>query len=462
MKTLRKQISLTILLTLLITIALIGLASNLLINREFEKYIAKTGQERRDNIADELESQYDEFKRSWKLDYVHAIGMNSLYDGYIIKLYDADGNMVWDAENHDMRLCGQIMNDISARMKERGAKGGFVDHTYELTQNGKKTGSVSIKYYGPFFMNEADFNFIRVMNIVLLVIGVLSSICAVVVGCVLGSRISRPVTKTAYIAKQISTGNYELKFEPGTRIKELDDLGIAINHLSGALSEQERLRKRLTADVAHELRTPLTALGSHLEAMTEGLWDATPERLKSCHEEVKRLGTLVADLEQLARIEGDSFCLKKGSMDLYSAVCQAAENMTGEINKKKLALSIKGEPVFVDGDKNRMGQVFSNLLSNAVKYTPEGGSIRISVSDIKGNGVVTIEDTGIGIRKEELPLIFERFYRTDQSRNRKTGGAGIGLTIVKSIVEAHGGTIVAESKEESGSCFTVSIPKSGS
>ena len=136
--------------------------------------------------------------------------------------------------------------------------------------------------------------------------------------------------------------------------------------------------------------------------------------------------------------------------------------MTGEINKKKLALSIKGEPVFVDGDKNRMGQVFSNLISNAVKYTPEGGSIRIGVSETRENGVVTIEDTGIGIRKEELPLIFERFYRTDQSRNRKTGGAGIGLTIVKSIVEAHGGTIVADSKEESGSCFTVSIPKSGS
>ncbi|GLB32629.1 sensor histidine kinase [Lacrimispora amygdalina] len=460
MKTLKKQLSMTILLTLLITIALIGLASNLLINWEFEKYITKTGQERRDNIADELGSQYDEFKRSWRVDYVHAIGMNSLYDGYIVKLYDADGNMVWDAENHDMRLCGQIMDEISARMKERGAKGGFVDHTYELTQNGKKTGSVSIKYYGPFFMNETDFNFIRVMNIVLLVIGVLSGICAIVVGCLLGSRISRPVTKTAYIAKQISTGNYDLKFEPGTRIKELDDLGIAINHLSDDLSEQENLRKRLTADVAHELRTPLTALGTHLEAMTEGLWEATPERLKSCHEEVKRLGTLVADLEQLAKIEGDGFRINKGPMDLFSAVQTAAENMTGEINKKKLVLGIKGEPVFVEGDKNRMGQVFSNLLSNAVKYTPEGGSIRIEVYQTKENGIVTIADTGIGIKEEELPLIFQRFYRTDRSRNRKTGGAGIGLTIVKSIVEAHGGTVEAESKEESGSCFTVSIPKS--
>ncbi|WP_242883271.1 hypothetical protein [Lacrimispora sphenoides] len=134
-------------------------------------------------------------KRNWKLDYVHAIGMNALYDGYIVKLYDAGGNMVWDAENHDMSLCGQIMNEISARMEERGTEGGFVDHTFEIDQNGKKVGAVSIKYYGPFFMNEADFNFINVMNTVLLVIGILSSACSVVVGCLLARRISRPVTK---------------------------------------------------------------------------------------------------------------------------------------------------------------------------------------------------------------------------------------------------------------------------
>ena len=460
MKTLRKQLSLSILFTLLITIAMIGLVSNWLMNLEFAKYMTRIGVERRENIINELEKQYDEFKRNWKLDYVHAIGMNSLYDGYIIKLYDTDGTVVWDAENHDMTLCGQIMDEISARMEERGTEGGFVVHTYDLLRNGKRTGSVSIKYYGPFFMNEADFNFIRVVNAILLVIGILSSICAVVVGCLLGSRISRPVTKTAYIAKQISKGNYNLRFEPGTRIRELDDLGMAINQLSGALSEQEQLRKQLTADVAHELRTPLTALSSHLEAMIEGLWDATPERLKSCHEEVKRLGTLVVDLEQLARIEGDNFSLTKNRMDLSETVRTVSENMTGEINKKKLALSIKGDQVFVVADKNRISQVLANLLSNAIKYTPEGGGIRIEVSETAENGIVKITDTGIGIRKEELPLVFERFYRTDKSRNRKTGGAGIGLAIVKSIVESHGGTVTAESKEEEGSCFTVTLPKS--
>lgn len=459
MKSLRKQLSLSILLTLLVTIGLIGLLSNWFINREFEKYITELGQERRENIVDDLSKQYDGFKRNWRLDYVHAIGMNSLYDGYILKLYDAGGNMVWDAENHDMSLCGQIMNEISARMEERGAAGGFVDNTYDISQNGKKVGSVSIKYYGPFFMNEADFNFINVMNTVLLVIGIFSSACSVLVGCLLAKRISRPVTKTAYIAKQISKGNYNIKFEPGTRIRELDDLATSINHLSDALNEQENLRKRMTADVAHELRTPLTALGSHLEAMIEGLWEATPERLKSCHEEVKRLGTLVADLEQLAKIEGENLILNKSRINLLDTVRIVSDTMNGEISKKGLSLSVEGEPVFVEADKNRISQVVANLLSNSIKYTPEGGIVQIRVSETSDFGMIRIRDTGIGIPEKELPLVFERFYRTDKSRNRKSGGAGIGLAIVKSIVAAHGGTVTAESEEEKGSCFTVSIPK---
>ena len=461
MKSLRKQLSLSILLTLLITIGLIGLLSNWFINREFEKYITELGRERRENIVDDLGRQYDGFKRNWKLDYVHAIGMNALYDGYILKLYDAGGNMVWDAENHDMSLCGQIMNEISARMEERGAEGGFVDNTYEIDLNGKKVGAVSIKYYGPFFMNEADFNFINVMNTVLLVIGILSSACSVVVGCLLARRISRPVTKTAYIAKQISKGNYDIRFEPGTRIRELDDLADAINHLSDALKSQEKLRKQMTADVAHELRTPLTALSSHLEAMIEGLWDATPERLKSCHEEVKRLGTLVEDLGQLAKIEGENLVLNKSRIDLFEIVHTVSDTMKGEISKKNLTLSIEGSPVFAEADKNRFSQVVANLLSNAVKYTPEGGAIGIEVYETDRLGIVKVTDTGIGIPETELPLIFERFYRTDKSRNRKSGGAGIGLAIVKSIVNAHGGTVTAESIKEQGSCFTVSIPKEG-
>jgi signal transduction histidine kinase len=281
----------------------------------------------------------------------------------------------------------------------------------------------------------------------------------VIAGCLLARRISRPVTKTAYIAKQISEGNYNIRFEPGTRIKELDDLAEAINQLSDGLGKQENLRKRLTADVAHELRTPLTSLSSHLEAMMEGLWEPTQERLGSCFEEVKRLGTLVADLEQLARMESENLVLRKSKEDLLNLVKIVSETMTGELLKRNLSFSLEGTSISVEVDKDRISQVIANLLSNAMKYTPEGGSIKVIVTETPKDGVIKVIDNGIGIPERELPLIFERFYRSDKSRDRKTGGAGIGLAIVKSIVTAHGGKVVAESTVEEGSCFTVSIPK---
>ena len=167
------------------------------------------------------------------------------------------------------------------------------------------------------------------------------------------------------------------------------------------------------------------------------------------------------DLGQLAKIEDENLVLNKTRTDLLEIVRTVSDTMKGEISKKNLTISIGGSPVFAQADKNRFSQVIANLLSNAVKYTPEGGVIGIVVSETDRLGIVKIMDSGIGISEKELPFIFERFYRTDKSRNRKSGGAGIGLAIVKSIVEAHGGTVTAESVEEQGSSFTVSIPKEG-
>jgi signal transduction histidine kinase len=458
-RSLRTQLSLSILLILTITVGLIGFFSNWFISREFEKYVTESERTRSENIVVDLGNQYDESTQSWNFDYVHIIGMYSLYDGYLLKLSDTGGNLVWDAENHDMSLCGQIMNEISARMERRGEPGEFISHTYDVNRNGRTVGSVSVTYYGPYFLSENDFTFISALNSILIVIGILASVFSVLIGCLLARRISRPVAKTAYIAKQIARGNYDIRFERGTKTRELNDLVIAINLLAGALSEQETLRKRMTEDIAHELRTPLTAVGSHLEAMLEGLWEPTPERLRSCHDEVGRLGILVADLEQLAKIEGENPKPVKTRTDLLDIARRVAENLGAEAGKKNQSLTVTGASVFVNADKDRMNQVIHNLLYNAIKYTPDGGVIRLDVIDAPDEGILKVKDTGIGISEDELPLIFERFYRADKSRSRKSGGAGIGLTVVKSIVSAHGGEVSVESRPGQGSLFTVRIPK---
>ena len=459
MRSLKAQLSLAILLILLLTIALIGILSNWFISGEFVKYITTQERVHSENISIDLGKQYNSFKKSWDLDYVHIIGMYSLYDGYILKVFDANGNIVWDAENHDMSLCGEVMEEISTRMENRGAQGSFVTHTYDILQGKQKVGAVSVTYYGPYFLSEHDFSFLNSMNTVLLAVGILAAMASVFVGFLLAKRIARPVTKTAYIAKQIAEGNYGIRFEQGIKTQELNELVTAINHMAETLSEQENLRKRLTTDMAHELRTPLAAVSAHLEAMIEGLWEATPERLQGCHDEVKRLGTLVADLERLAKIEGDNLKLNRTEVDLLEICHTVIENMKAEAGKKNLSMSLGGPSTFVFADKARMLQVVTNLLSNAIKYTPEGGSVNVEVSDTQDSGVVKVSDTGIGIPEQELPLVFERFYRTDKSRSRKLGGAGIGLTIVKSIVTAHGGAVSAQSHGEGGSCFTFKIPK---
>jgi signal transduction histidine kinase len=275
----------------------------------------------------------------------------------------------------------------------------------------------------------------------------------------LAKRISQPILKTIELTKQIAGGKYEVRLEEKSDTTELQLLISSINHLAESLETLEKLRKQLTEDVAHELRTPITILQSYLEAMTEGIWDASEERLRSCYDEVVRIGTLVGDLESLAKLEQDNLKLDKQRMDLRAVIEQVVSTFAAESMNKKLSISVEGSPIEVLADHSRMKQVVVNLLSNAIKYSGEGCSITFRLFNHKDGAGFLINDNGIGIPKEELPYIFERFYRADKSRNRMTGGTGIGLTIVKSIVQAHGGRVTVDSEQGKGSTFTVYLPK---
>ena len=224
------------------------------------------------------------------------------------------------------------------------------------------------------------------------------------------------------------------------------------------LDKQEKLRRRLTADVAHELRTPLATLQSHMEAMIDGVWEPDTARLTSCHEEIMRISRMVGDLEKLSKYESENLILHREAFDLSELVQHIIKNFETEFMSKHVSLDFKGEvsPVFADSDK--ISQVIVNLLSNALKYSPAGKTVQIIVAHDKNWTVLKIKDTGIGISSEDLPHIFERFYRADKSRNRESGGSGVGLAIVKAIVDAHGGKISVSSVMNEGTEFTVSLP----
>ncbi len=460
-QSLKAQLSTTILVIVLLTIVVVSFLANIFINRQFTSYVSKQQDLESQIITSTLSQQYTEFTDQWNTDFVHATGMYALYEGYIVKVYDKEGKTIWDAQAHDMELCHQIMDEISNRMKIEYPRlsGEFSATDYPLVKNGKIIGRVSVSTFGPFFLNENDFQFIHSLNRILISVGMIALVVSVLVGHVFAKRISRPILKTVEITKQIADGNYGVRIEEESNTKELGLLEESINHLAGSLETLEKLRKQLTEDVAHELRTPITILGSYLEAMTEGVWDATPERLESCNEEVERIGKLVGDLERLARIEGENLKLQKQRVDLYALIDKTIQSFKIELENKHLEIILLGEHYELLADQDRLKQVIVNLLSNAIKYSKEGARIQFYTFETRDIVGFRIQDTGIGIPQQELPYIFERFYRADKSRNRATGGTGIGLTIVKAIIEAHGGRVSVQSVLNEGTEFTVILPK---
>jgi signal transduction histidine kinase len=442
------------------TVFILSLLLNTVIRYRFNDYMEKVEKERSDFIAQQLSSYYNSFSGTWDEGAIHGIGMFALYDGYFVRVTNANGKIVWDAWNHDMTLCAEIMDEITERMNERhiGAEVELVSVEYPI-YSGRSTddkstilaGTITIQYYGPFFLSEEAAWFLDTLNAVLLIVGGISLVVSIIIGLLLARRIASPVTKSAEIARSIASGDYKIRFEEKTKMRELDDLTESINHLADGLLEQEALRKRLTADVAHELRTPLSAISAHLEAMSDGVWEPTKERLLSCYEESVRLSKLVSDLEKLAVADNENFNLNLAPVNLKKLSENTVATFEREIKEKELKVSVLGSETEVMLDAGRFTQVIANLLHNAIKHTPKGGEIKITVT----SGAFTIEDTGEGIPEKDLPYIFERFYRVDPSRSRESGGTGIGLAIAKAIVKAHGGDIIATSQEGKGSRFEV-------
>ena len=444
-----------------VTVILITLSANILINKQFEEYVAEKQKNFSDEMPLSIEPQYNSETKEWNIDYIHGFGMYALNNGYIIKLYDNNKEIIWDASNHDRTLCHQTMQNITSRMKESrpSLDGEFSTHNYELWQNGELVGYLDVSYYGPYYFNDNDFHFLKVLNAIIAVVGVIAVIGAVFAGIIFAKKISVPVVSVTNITKEISNGNYNKKIDTNEDTTEIAQLVQAVNHMSYMLNEQENIRKRLTSDVAHELRTPVANVSANIEAMVEGALEPDNARLESCYNELLRITDIISDLEKLRQIENEKLVLERTSVDVKELCESVIQAFKAQLESKQISCTVNADHVSLMADRNRLYQVMANLISNAIKYTQNGGCINVDVVDNKDFVAISVKDNGIGINESDLPFIFERFYRTDKSRNRTTGGAGIGLAIVKAIVVAHGGEVSVESKESVGSTFKVVLPQ---
>ncbi len=457
---LRTKLSISYVAVALICIILISIFTTLFVYKHFEEYVKQNTEQKNREIVTTLSGQYMG-NGKWNTKVIETIGVSSMENGIILKVKDINGNIIWDAKTHNNGMCQRIIEHMSnnaSRIPGRG-KSGYTEVPYTINYNLSKVGTVEIGTYGDNYLNEHDIAFINDLYNLLWAVGIFSLILSLLFGTVMSKRLVSPIARVINTAKAISKGFYSDRIKEKSNTREINQLTVTINDLAENMEKQEILRKRLTGDVAHELRTPLATLQSHLEAMMDGIWPADSERLKSCHEEIVRISKLVGDLEKLARYESENFVLNMDTFDITELAKRQIHNFESEFLSKGLELKLTGAVCRVYADKDKISQVLVNLLSNALKYTPEGGMVVINIRYNDVNTEISVTDNGPGIPGEDLPYIFERFYRADKSRNKLTGGSGIGLAICKSIVLAHGGSINVQSIIGKGTKFTFTIPK---
>lgn len=297
------------------------------------------------------------------------------------------------------------------------------------------------------------------MNRFLVLGGLLAIGLALVLTFVLSRRVSSPIQALALTAGQLGRGDLSQRVQVREK-GEIGALAQAFNSMATNLEHAEQLRRNLVADVAHELRTPLSNIQGYLEAIRDRVMKPNAATIRALSEEAALLSRLVEELQELSLAEAGELKLVYQAEDIAMLVKQTATPWEPQATAKEISLSLDlpDRLPSVNIDWQRISQVLHNLLENAVAHTGRGGKITISAVR-KGDWVeIGVADTGEGIPAEDLPNVFERFYRVDKSRARATGGSGLGLTIAKRLVEAHGGRIEAQSKLGKGSRFSFTLP----
>jgi histidine kinase len=291
-------------------------------------------------------------------------------------------------------------------------------------------------------------------------------ITAVMASLWMSRKVVAPVRRIMQASQRIAAGHYQERVPVDDKYQttDRDELGLmalSFNQMADELEQTEARRRQLIGDVSHELRTPLTTIKGYLEGLEDGMLPPEPETYQAMVREAGRMQRLVADLQELSRVEAGAYELDKKWLSIQSVIESTLHRLNKQYDEKQIALQIDvaDDLPQIQADEIRLEQVLINLASNALQYTPAGGKIVISARQDHDWLVISVQDNGVGIPEKDLPFIFDRFYRVDKSRSRAGGGSGIGLTIARHLVEAHGGRIQAFSEGiGKGSKFEFTLP----
>ena len=461
LKSINSKLIISFTLIMIATILSIKLFVNTIFKDSFEKYVDDSNKVEVNHLIEfDLKNLY--INESWNTEFIENLGIEAIRKGIAIEIYDKNDNKVWSVFEDEKVLSDKTLNDISKNMKsiEKQWDNYFEELKVDINDDERNilVGYAYIGHYASTYYMENDVEFFNAINRIIIIIGVISISSIIIISIIISRSIAKPISKVSKMTKYIGEGNYKNKLNYKSNIMEIDDLINSINKLSNELNDQENLRKQLTGDIAHELRTPLTSIKGHLDAIIVGIWEPTNERLNSINEEVKRITNLVDELRKLAKFDSGKDNLNKEIVNLKNYIKSIAYNYEGKALEKNIVIKYQLENIEALIDKEKFAQVIINILSNAIKYNNGNNAIYIKVFKKNNSINISIKDSGIGIPKSEYKNIFERFYRLDKSRGANEKGVGVGLTIAKSIVNAHGGEIEVYSEINKGSEFIISLP----
>ncbi len=431
------------------------------------------------SYADSLGDYYAAHGNSWagidqRLDSPPFVGPSGGFVNYIVA--DTNGRVV---ASSDQRQIGEQ------------ADAGMVNRGVPVEVNGARVGTFFVRS-GPFAAPNAPSApnaaargrapaFFWPIVRSFLIVGLVLASGLLLLAVFFAQRLSRPLRDITRAAQQLAGGQLDVQVRRAP-IRELDELAQAFNAMARSLEQADKQRRQMTADIAHELRTPLTIIKGRLEGLQDGVYSPTPDEVDRLLGETALLERLIEDLRLLALAEAGQLPLYREPLDPLDLLESARSAFAGQAEAQGVALHVEAASDLqqIDADPQRMAQVLANLVANALRYTPEGGSITLCATQatkderrktkdegnalqplvLRPSSLVTlrVSDTGHGIAPEDLPHVFDRFYRADRSRTRGSGGAGLGLAITRQIVAAHGGLIWAESELGHGTTISIALP----
>ena len=323
--------------------------------------------------------------------------------------------------------------------------------------DGEVVGWIGFVPMGNVLPPDAEHFLDRQIRITLISLAIALSVAAAL-AFLLARNVSRPVRQLGDTVRDLSRGEYQARVGVGTQ-DEIGDLAVHVNQLADSLEQNRTARQRWMADIAHELRTPVAILKGEIEALADGVRQPDDRMSASLREEVDQLSVLIDDLQTLALSDVGALNIKKDTLDLGGLVRQCVESFRDRLAAREILVDMQlEEPLMIPADQTRLRQLLHNLLENSCRYVKPAGRVMVALTQHQGLAELVVEDSGPGIAKEQMSRLFDRFYRVEGSRSRSSGGSGLGLSICKNIVEAHGGSIYAEHSEMGGLKIRILLP----